>query len=638
MKAITHYLFTLTALAFGFSTASADPFYVTTGAGNILNFTAPNTDTVFASGLNNPAGLALDIFGNLFEADHFSNQILKFTAPNTSTVFASGVDHPAGLAFDISGNLYEADIGSGRILKFTAPNTYTVFASGLSSPVSIALDNAQNVYVSEAGTGNILKYTAPNTSTVFASGLNTPRTIAIDPSGKLYVAEDTASGTIRQFTAPNTSTIYASGLNNPYGIAFDKTGNLFVGEQSTIKKFSAPNTSTTYASGLFYPNSFAFAGSGFDRTALAPQNIVLDFDDNVPFSLVSTTVFNKTLSVPLPVGSIAAAHPNQQYRDAVLQEVRDIFAASGVTNINITTTPTQGATTVYFANPVNPNLLGQTLGAPDRFNKHADGTVAVFVNDAATDAETAAHEIGHTLGLRHVDPNSTADPKNQEVMDYDPSTYALPNFVPQFVNAVSPIFDITAFGATHNPLYHLKRYVDGFSDQQLRAQGINPGTWDLQQPIKFHLGFTDSQRMLFNVSLFVGSGAADSLESIAHYDQITLEALQVLEFDIDPGMAISLLASSTSSGSLDVALASGDPYGQNNLFIEPVDGQVSAFLQFQSGTDTYTTLDTATVTGTVVPEPSTTVFGGVGLIGMLIVRRRNRHLTMRCSERLRVSR
>ena len=369
----------------------------------------------------------------------------------------------------------------------------------------------------------------------------------------------------------------------------------------------------------------------YDRTALAPQNIVLDFDHDAPFSFVGHTVFNHSLYLPVPVGSMAAAHPNQQYRDAVTNEVRDIFAASGVTNVSITNTPVSGATVVYFANPIDPNLLGKSYEGVDRFNRRSDGKVAVFVNDAQTDAETAAHEVGHALGLRHVDPNSTADQKNDEVMDYEPSSYAPPNFVPRFVNAVSPIFDITAFGATHNPLYHLKRYVDGFTDAELRAEGINPGTWDLQQPFKFRLGFTDSQRMLFNVSLLVSSGAADSLESIAHYDQITLEALQALEFDIDPGMALTLLASSTSSGPLDVALATGDPYAQNNLFVQPVDGQVSAFLQFQSGTGTYTTLDTATVTGTVVPEPSAALLIGMGFLGLVIIQRRNRHLTMRCS-------
>ena len=256
-----HIHLSLTLLIFGSIAAHADPFYVTTGAGNILDFTAPNTSSVFASGLNSPNGLAMDIFGNLYEANSGTNQIFKFTAPNTYTVYASGLNGNLRLECDSVGNLYEADVVSGRILKFTAPNTYSVFASGLNYASSLAIDQNNNVYVSERFTGQILKFTAPNVSTVYASGLTLPTGIAVDADNRVYVAENTSSGTVRQFTAPNTSTVYASGLNNPNGLALDSTGNLFVAEVSTIKKYTAPNTSTTYASGLFYPNSFAFAGS-----------------------------------------------------------------------------------------------------------------------------------------------------------------------------------------------------------------------------------------------------------------------------------------------------------------------------------------------------------------------------------------
>lgn len=273
-----------------------DTFYATTGSNNILKFTAPDTYTVFASGLGNPSGLALDVFGNLYEADSISNRILKFTAPNTYTVYASGLNNPTGLAFDNVGNLYEVNTSSGQILKITAPNTSTVFASGLNFPTSIAVDSSQNVYVSDGGTGQILKYTAPNSSTVYASGLSSPRGVAIDGSGRLYVTEDKSNGTILQFTAANTSTTYASGLSNPFGLAFDKSGNLFATQIDTISRFTAPNTSTTYASGLFYPEAFAFAS----KTPITIQQVTrTPFASLTSLRQVSDTqleVFNSNLS------------------------------------------------------------------------------------------------------------------------------------------------------------------------------------------------------------------------------------------------------------------------------------------------------------------------------------------------------
>ena len=55
---------------------------------------------------------------NLFVSDGVSNTIYEYNTSNGSrSTFASGLNEPKGLAFDSSGNLFEADSDSGCIYK-----------------------------------------------------------------------------------------------------------------------------------------------------------------------------------------------------------------------------------------------------------------------------------------------------------------------------------------------------------------------------------------------------------------------------------------------------------------------------------------------------------------------------------------
>jgi len=88
-------------------------------SGYITEITPGGVQSVFASGLDDPRGLAFDNTGDLFVSDYGSGAIYKFTPDGAESVFASGLNAPFGLAIDGAGDLFEADNGSGAIYKFT---------------------------------------------------------------------------------------------------------------------------------------------------------------------------------------------------------------------------------------------------------------------------------------------------------------------------------------------------------------------------------------------------------------------------------------------------------------------------------------------------------------------------------------
>jgi sugar lactone lactonase YvrE len=259
------------------ASAAAGDLYEAEGAGGeIFKFTPDGTKTTFASGLNDPRGLAFDSSGNLFEADENSNTIFKFTPDGTRSTFASGLNGPWGLAFDSSGNLFEADHNSGTIFKFKPDGTKSTFASGLSSPTGLAFDSSGNLFEADQGSGTIFKFAPDGTRSTFASGLNFPQGLAFDSSGNLFETEFSSSGAIFKFTPAGTKSTFASGLSFPTALAFDSSGNLFEADSgnNTIFTFTPAGVKSTFASGVGAPTGLAFQKSTAYLTNISTRAIV----------------------------------------------------------------------------------------------------------------------------------------------------------------------------------------------------------------------------------------------------------------------------------------------------------------------------------------------------------------------------
>ena len=75
---------------------------------------------------------------NLFETDLHSGNIYEYTPGGARSTFASGLDEPYGLAFNSAGDLFAAAWGSGNITEITPGGVQSTFASGLDYPTGLA--------------------------------------------------------------------------------------------------------------------------------------------------------------------------------------------------------------------------------------------------------------------------------------------------------------------------------------------------------------------------------------------------------------------------------------------------------------------------------------------------------------------
>ena len=265
------------------------------------NGTADFTDGASAM-FNQPAGIAVDVAGNVYVADQANNRIRKITAAGVASTLAGNgqadmrdttvgtaamFNAPSGLAIDAAGNVLVADKGNHRIRKITQAGVVTTvagsdsgYAEGPSlgtakffAPSAVAIDADGNIYVADTKNYRIRLITAtapsqvvtlmgtgtqgPDDGDVSTARFNKPVGIALDAAGNIYVAD---SNRIRKISAGLLTTLagsetagFAEGsgaaarFNGPTGIAIDATGNIYVADRGNnrIRLVTATGTVST---------------------------------------------------------------------------------------------------------------------------------------------------------------------------------------------------------------------------------------------------------------------------------------------------------------------------------------------------------------------------------------------------------
>ena len=247
--------------------ANADTIYVAcSDANEILKFELGGSNSVFATGLSHPYGLAFDRNSNLYAttASFFpppDDTILKFDSSGHASVFANRCGGVGGLAFDNSGNLYAVSNGN-RIVKIQPDGNGSIFATNAApyQLYGLAFDNSGQLYVATGGDNTITKFSSNGIGSVFASAsLNGPAGLAFDQNGYLYVANYYGNSIVRFDPSGNGSVFASSGLNGPLGLAFDSSGCLYVANcaSGTIQKFNPNGEGILFASGLAAPTFIA---------------------------------------------------------------------------------------------------------------------------------------------------------------------------------------------------------------------------------------------------------------------------------------------------------------------------------------------------------------------------------------------
>jgi sugar lactone lactonase YvrE len=274
---------------------------VSTLAGNGVGGFADGTGT--SAKLFGPSGVGVDGSGNVYVAENNGNRIRKIDSSGVvSTLagdgtagFADGTgasakfNQPAGVAVDRFGNVLVADGGNFRIRIIDSDGAVGTFAgtgtngfadgpaasAKFNLPTGVAVDGSDIVYVADTGNHRIRKIDSSTglVSTVagdgtagFADGagtsakFNAPRGVAVDGSGNLYVA-DTGNYRIRKIDSSGVvSTLAGIGTSGfadgsgttaqfdfSVGVAVDGSGNVYVGDtgNSRIRKIASTVVTTT---------------------------------------------------------------------------------------------------------------------------------------------------------------------------------------------------------------------------------------------------------------------------------------------------------------------------------------------------------------------------------------------------------
>ncbi|MCB4791286.1 MAG: carboxypeptidase regulatory-like domain-containing protein [Elusimicrobia bacterium] len=250
------------------------------------------TKSVIISGLNNPWGLVVDFFGNIYVAESGGNRVRKINALGTMTTIAgigtagySGdeglataakINNPITLAIDISGNVYVADYGNSRIRKIDMSGIITTIAgtstSGYSgdggaatsaeihNPMGVGVDASGNIYISDTGNYRIRKINSSGIiSTIAGNGtqgysgdggvatsasLSTVQLLEIDSSGNVYI--DDYWGYIRKLTPIFTGNISGK-VTKSDGTTALSGALLEVLQSNVVKSITTTDTSGYYS-------------------------------------------------------------------------------------------------------------------------------------------------------------------------------------------------------------------------------------------------------------------------------------------------------------------------------------------------------------------------------------------------------
>ena len=355
---------------------------LTTVAGNGTSGYSGDGGLAVSAAIKTPSSnIAFDSAGNFYFADSGNNLIREVnlvtgligTVAGNGTAGYSGdggaataaqLNDPIGVALDAYNNIYIADYGNARIRKMSALTGIITTLAGngtlgysgdggaatsaeLSLPSSVAVDAAGNVYIADSGNtriravvagtgiistiaGNGTKgYTGDNGAATSAE-LNTPYDISLDSQGNLCIA-DKGSNVVREVNIAASSAAYPTatpvatldGADDPEAITVANIGNASL----TISVPSSGN------------NPSVSAYFQLDNATTCPQLNTA----SSPGTLAAGQVCNYAVDFsPTVAGSVSGS---------VIVTDNSLGATAATQTINLTATATKGTPPISWSNP-----------------------------------------------------------------------------------------------------------------------------------------------------------------------------------------------------------------------------------------------------------------------------------------------
>jgi len=206
----------------------ADPFFTATvyvadtGAGTVVEIPPKGKPFNLLTGLDQPAGLAEDPWGNLYVAEMGSGTVIEVPGQGTGQlrVLVTGLDHPRGLSVDALGNLFISDTNGGQIKLNMHRRRHDLVTHGMPDPVAVAIAPSGTVYAVDGSPGLLQSWSDGSLSTL-ASGLDHPVAVAAALDGQAWVA--LRDGRVLLVRPDGTSSVVTS-LGTPPGQIYADPG------------------------------------------------------------------------------------------------------------------------------------------------------------------------------------------------------------------------------------------------------------------------------------------------------------------------------------------------------------------------------------------------------------------------------
>lgn len=216
--------------------------------------------------------IIFDAQGNLFGSNYTGSRVFKRTSDGTESVFATGIMSPNGMAFTDEGDIIIADNTGNKLYKLHPDGTKEVFVPSIAGPSGILrIPGSDTMLVTSYTTHKIWKLAPDGALIEYLTHpqFNGPVGLCYDDTLNLYIAnfndrkifKMTPAGQITFFTQPplgqyigflayakgyiyatamNANKIYRIDLNGNYTVWLGSSAGSVDGDAS-VAKFSQPN-------------------------------------------------------------------------------------------------------------------------------------------------------------------------------------------------------------------------------------------------------------------------------------------------------------------------------------------------------------------------------------------------------------